>query len=324
MKKLLLKSLKIVLGVMVSILIAEMAGLKYSSTAGILCIISIFETRRQTLKLGVKRIGVSILAIIMSAALYTFVGHNIYVLGLFLFIYVPLLTLIKSSENLVIGAVLASHIYSFDSPGLYIILNEVSLVLVGVVMAMATSLYMLDLRQNIHEKQKETEEILRQYLKNVENQLINKCTSEEQSGLLEKLDRSILAGMTAAIEDNNNHLLKDNSYYIRYFQMRREQYRILEHMNMYLNDIYVTVDEAYKLYEFTDQLANELQELNPANELRLKARQLEAYYKMSPLPKTREEFENKSVLLRYFRDIITFIEIKQRFSKLYLNEKNTK
>lgn len=52
MKKILIKSLKIVFGATLSIIIAEVAGLDYSSAAGILCIISIFETRRQTLRLG--------------------------------------------------------------------------------------------------------------------------------------------------------------------------------------------------------------------------------------------------------------------------------
>lgn len=320
MKKLLLKSLKIVFGTVLSIFIAEMAGLSYSSAAGILCIISIFDTRRQTLRLGMKRIAVSFMAIVISAALFNILGNNIYVLGLFLFLYVPLLTLIKSSENLVIGAVLASHIYSFESTGLDIILNETALVLIGVSCAMVTSIYMLDLRKIIIEKQGEIEEILRSYLRNIKGQLIDQCSNKDQIDLLEKLDLCIASGMNAAIDNNNNNILKDNTYYIRYFQMRREQYQILFHMNGYLKDIFVTVEESHKLFQFTEQLANELAELNTADELRTKARELEQYYKMTPLPKTNEEFENKFILLRYFSDIIRFIEIKQRFSRLYLNK----
>jgi uncharacterized membrane protein YgaE (UPF0421/DUF939 family) len=267
MKKILIKSLKIVFGATLSIIIAELAGLDYSSAAGILCIISIFETRRQTLRLGLKRIAVSFLAIVLSAALFYFGGHNIYIFGLFLFLYVPLLTLIKSSENLVIGAVLASHIYTFESIGLTVILNETALVLIGVSCAMATSVYMLNLRKSIIQKQEETEALLRKFLRNIKKQLIHQCSSEEQSQLLEKLDGCITTGLSASIEDNNNYILKDNSYYIMYFQMRREQYQILLHMNGYLKEISITDEEAHKLFDFTEQLANELEELNPANEL---------------------------------------------------------
>ena len=94
---------------------------------------------------------------------------------------------------------------------------------------------------------------------------------------------------------------------------------MLLHMNKYLKDIYVTVEEAYKLCEFTEQLAMELGESNTGNELMVKAGKLEEYYRMSPLPKTREEFENRSVLIRYFKDIVYFIEIKQQFSVFSVN-----
>lgn len=310
------KSFKIVLGVVASIFIAELLGLKYSSTAGIICLISIFETRRQTYQIGLKRIGVSFFAIILSAYLYRFAGHNLYVLGLFLVIYAPLLTLLKNTENLVVGTVLASHIYSFESAGLDIIINEMALVLVGISAAWFMSIYMLDLKNDIVKAQKDTEEILRKILRNINSQLLNQCTCEEQNVLLEKLDETISSGMNASLDNNNNYILKDNSYFIRYFQMRRQQYQVLLHMNKYLEDIYVTVEEAYKLCEFTEQLAMNLEEFNTGNELMMKARRLEEYYRMSQLPKTREEFENRSVLFRYFNDIVYFIEIKQQFSRL--------
>lgn len=176
---------------------------------------------------------------------------------------------------------------------------------------------MLNLRKSIIQKQEETEELLRNYLRNIKKQLIHQCSSEEQSQLLEKLDGCITTGINASMEDNNNDILKDNSYYILYFQMRREQYQILVHMNSYLKDISVTAGEAPTLFDFTEQLANELNELNPANELLTKAKEVEEYYRMAPLPKTREEFQNKFIMLRYFSDIISFIEIKQRFSNLH-------
>jgi len=314
MKKLIFKSLRIVLGVVASIFIAELAGLKYSSTAGIVCIITIFETRRQTYQVGLKRIGVSFLAIALSALLYRLAGHNIYVLGLFLVLYVPLLTILRSSENLVVGTVLASHIYNFESTGVDIIVNEMALVVIGVAAAMVMSIYMLDLKKDISKAQEDTEEILRKILRNIKRQLLNQCTCEEQRVLLVRLDESITSGMNASIDNNNNHILKDNSYFIRYFQMRRHQYHVLRQMNKYLEDIDVPVDEVHKLCEFTEQLADELGEFNTGNELMVKAGKLKEYYKMSPLPQNREEFENRSVLLRYFNDIVYFIEIKQKFS----------
>ena len=193
MKKLIYKSFKIVLGVVVSIFVAELFGLKYSSTAGIICLISIFETRRQTYQVGLRRIGISFLAIVLSASLYRFAGHNLYALGLFLVIYGPLLTLLKSTENLVVGTVLESHIYSFESAGVNIILNEMALVLIGVAGAWVMSIYMLNLKEDIVKAQEDTEEIMRKILRNIKNQLLNQCTWEEQNALLLNLDETIVS-----------------------------------------------------------------------------------------------------------------------------------
>lgn len=146
MKKLILKSLKTVLGVALSIFLAETAGLKYSPTAGIICLVSIFDTRKQTYTIRLKRITTSLLAMILSFVIFHIAGHNLPALVLFLVVFVPMSTYFNASEGIVVGTVLVSHIYSLHSLGLEILVNEIALLIIGI----ATVWLMSGIREQGH------------------------------------------------------------------------------------------------------------------------------------------------------------------------------
>ena len=61
--------------------------------------------------------------------------------------------------------------------------------------------------------------------------------------------------------------------------------------------------------------AEEIDEYNCGKEMIALAGELEIYYKQTSLPKTREEFENRAILVRYFSDIQYLLEIKYEFTK---------
>lgn len=203
------QSLKIVLGISLAIFTAEIIGLKYSPTAGIICLVSIYNTRKQTYTISLKRFISALFAIILAYGIFHIAGHNLGALTVFLLIFLPLSTCFNASEAIVVGTVLVSHIYSINSLGVDILLN-------------------------------------------------------------------------------------DNRYYIRYFQMRRQQYQILYHIDGYLKSLSVPVNEAIKLSRFTRSLAYKLDEYNNGKEMMEKAKELESHYKKTSLPETREEFENRA------------------------------
>ena len=315
MKKLMQQSLKIVLGVILAIFTAETIGLKYSSTAGIICLVSIFNTRKQTYFTGIKRIVTAFLAIVLATAIFYIAGHNLTALTIFLLIFVTSSTYFNASEGIVVGSVLVTHIYSINSLGIDILVNEVSLLVIGIAAAWLMSIFTINLKDEIVRLQIESEELIREKLMDFSYHLIKRDTNKKGILSLDALDDAISRGMEKSMDYNNNTLMKDNRYYIRDFQMRRQQYQILSHMDTYMESLYLPVQETIKLSRFTLSFANELDEFNDGKEMIVLAGELEAYYRQTPLPKTRGEFESRAILIRYFSDIQYLLEIKYEFTR---------
>jgi uncharacterized membrane protein YgaE (UPF0421/DUF939 family) len=206
-----------------------------------------------------------------------------------------------------------THIYTLELVGLSVMVNEMGLLLIGVIIAFLVNLYMPNTENDIHDVQISVEKQIKLVLHKMSLQLINQCSVKEQLDALKKLDELITEGISKAIIYNNNYILKDFSYYVKYFQMRRQQYELLVHMEKHFKRIFVTVEHARPLSKFTEKLANELGESNNCETILEHAFGLLTFYQNSELPLTREAFENRATLFQYLNDITYFIEIKMTF-----------
>jgi len=313
MGKLIYRAIKIAIAVVLAIFIAEILRLNYSITAGVLAMLSILDNRKQTYVVGIKRLGIALVGLILASILFFFFGFNLIVLGVFILIYVPIATLLRSSEGIVASTVLVTHMYTLHMLSIPIIFNEMALLLIGVIVAWGMNLHMWSIEKEIRTIQEELEEIIKVILQKMTLQLLNKCSVEEQRNTLQSLDLLITKGHESAIQYNNNYMLKDNSYFIKYFQMRRQQYLVLMHMENHFNKIFVTLEQAVPLSDFTKKIAIQLNECNSGESLLEEAEDLRMYYEKSELPKSRTEFENRATLYQYLSDITYFIEIKVLF-----------
>lgn len=315
MKDLLYRSTKIAVGVIISILIADFIGLKYSTTAGIICMISILDTKKQTYIVGLKRLITSVIAILLATILFQFGGHNLIILGIFLILLIPLLTILKMTEGLTVSVVLVGHIYNIQILNWDIMFNEMALLLIGIMIAWGMNLHVPNKEELIRDIQLEVEGLIKDILYNMKFQLLNQCSIEEKQDYFKRLDYILSKGLDQAINFNNNFVLKDNSYFIKYFQMRRQQYQVLMHMQKHFEKVFIAVEKAKELSEFTEKLAMEFNECNNGESLLALADSLKKDYQKTELPKTREEFENRANLYQCFNELIYFIEIKSKFMK---------
>ena len=313
MKTLLYKAIKVTIATIIAILIAEFMGLHYGTTAGIIAMLSVLDTRKQSLVIGAKRLGLATLAILLGVVLFNTFGHHLWVLGLFLLIYSPLLAIIQSTEALAISTVLVTHIYSINTTDAYVFFNELGLLVIGITIGWLLNLHMINIETEIHQLQEETEEMIKTILRKMSLQLVNQCSLEEQEGALALLDETIAKGMTKSVDYNNNHIMKDYGYYEAYFRMRRQQFFVLRHMENHFAHLFMAAEEAKLLSVYTEQLAVALNECNDGMGLLKNLGDLRSYYRSSDLPKSRDEFENRATLYQYLNDLDYFIRIKSAF-----------
>ena len=76
-----LKMVKIAIGSVISIFLADMMGLSYSTSAGIITLLTIQDTSRETIAISAKRIGAFLVAAVLSYVVFQFFGYHVFSYG---------------------------------------------------------------------------------------------------------------------------------------------------------------------------------------------------------------------------------------------------
>ena len=135
------RTFRITLAALFSIVLANYMGLENAMSAGIIAILSILDTRLETLKTALARLLSTILAFIIASVVFSVVGFSIYSFGIYLAIYIPLAYLGKVDAGLAPCSVLVTHFILAESISWHWQLNGFLLMLIGLSFALLFSLW---------------------------------------------------------------------------------------------------------------------------------------------------------------------------------------
>lgn len=321
MRDIIYKSIKISLGVVISIIIAEFSNLEFALSAGVITLLTMLDMKRQSLIIAAKRIYTGILALVLGSIVFSIFNFSPFSLGLFLMIYIPILLKFNATVGLVVNTVLITHIYSFKEITIGGLVNEALLMLIGIVIALIVNLHMPNFENEVRKIIRKTEEQMKGFLYSMSANLKNECEITGQYVTLMDLKNVLEEGKLKATEHMNRYYFKGDSYFVEYFEMRFMQYYRLKYMQDHFKTVFITQKEANLLSDFTSKLADVIHEYNTGETLLLELEALRAYFRTTELPKTREEFENRAVLYQYLNDLEEFISIKSRFMKEHNEQK---
>ena len=187
------RTLKTAIGSALAIIIAKWFGLQYATAAGIITILSVGKTRKKSMKIMLKRIISTLLALLISLVLFNIFGFKEIVFGVFLLIFIPLAVKFNVEEGIVVSSVLVTHLLTEKSTSLFWIINEIALMLVGVIVALIVNLYMPNTEDKIKEYQMYIEEHMKEILlkmsftmKDGKKCFVNNVLLEELENVLDK------------------------------------------------------------------------------------------------------------------------------------------
>jgi uncharacterized membrane protein YgaE (UPF0421/DUF939 family) len=309
------RTLKTAAGGAIAILIAASLGLKYGTAAGVIVILSVQSTKRQSIRVAIQRMGACILALFLSSVLFNLLGYNAYVFGAFLLIFIPTAARFKFNEGIVVSSVLVTHLLVEKSTAISLIVNELLLMLIGVGVALIMNLYMPSIDKKIKKSQVDIEELIREILRHMSSALGKCAVSLKEEELFNRLERKIKKGRERAYRSLNNSLFSDNSYYAKYMDMRYQQLKALKNMRKHFERFSINYKQNEMIAEFTLKLSNSIHEYNTAEGLLKSLQDLRESFKAMELPKTREEFENRAMLYQFLNDLEQFLLIKNDFKK---------
>lgn len=316
MKKTIYYTLKIGLGVYIAFLLSNLLGLQNPVSAAIITILSVKETRKKSIYISAKRFFAGNIAILLAFIIFSLIGFRIEGLVLLLLIYIPFAFYIQAKESIISGFVLASHVLAFESISLAVYLEENLILLIGILTGFFLIIHMPDVEKDLIGYKEKIERDFSEVLLNMSLSLKNLCYIGENNDL-EDLEKMIKKAKALSYKYKDNSLIGEKKEYISYFQMRLMQLYRMMYMRDHLNEIFVTQEQAVPLSEITKYIS-EIIGKEPAVEILLrKIEDLKKHYKSEPLPASRVEFENRSVLFQYLNDLEEFLRIKKR----YLNNK---
>lgn len=138
-----IKGAKIAFGCTSAIVLAERIGLLYASSAGIITLLTIQNTRRETLQLAWNRIQSFLVSITLAGLIHFFPGIHAVGFGVFLFLLVEISYYRNWQSSISVNAVFGTHIFIMEQElTLSFLLNETGLLVIGAGIAVVLNLWM--------------------------------------------------------------------------------------------------------------------------------------------------------------------------------------
>jgi len=315
-----IKGIKIAFGSAVSIFISRMINLDYATSAGIITLLTIQDTKTETLKLSLYRFLSFAMSMIAAFIINSFPIYNTVKYSLFLLVVVEISFLLRWDGSISTNAVFGTHIFISDSiieMNYDILLNEFGLLTIGTIMAIIMNTKMPNLEKEIKKDMDYVEHEIKRIFTDIINHLseesdLNKSRYEIMN-LINHLDSSI----DNAAKNMNNITNEKTKYYLGYFIMRKNQCVILLHLIRSFLSIEKLPDIMMPAVEFLNSMAENFSIKNSADKKLLDLHTLMIGFKNYPLPATREEFEVRATIYHILNEIGEFINLKKDFHKRF-------
>lgn len=308
---------KMTVSATIALAIANELNLQFSTVAAVIAILSIQDTRKKALIVGKNRIIACTVAIFLSVIIYKYIGQNPMTFALFLIIFIPFTSKINISEGMVPAVVLSTHILVTDEISLYLIVNELLIMIIGVGIASIANLYMPSLNQEFEKDKEYIEKSYKIILSKMSKSLLTYTVDRDEEILIRDIENRLNESLDRAYKIYNNNFSEANYYYVDYMNMRKNQFEIIKKLRSHFEKFYMSFEQTHMISKFTKNVSEQIKDRNDCKELLEELNLLKLGFKEMALPKTREEFENRAQLLQFLNDMEDLLIMKRNFILRY-------
>lgn len=301
-------------------LIARALGLEYWLTAGIVAILSISMTKRDSLVSSFRRMVDAIFGIMLATLMFIAFGYTFLVFSIFIFIFAFASFKLKIHEGIVLSLVLVSHLLSEGEFNFNMIGNELAILFIAIGIAMIFSIiYPQSTEKELDKQVSSIDQLIRDHLFMLAILLKDPEYHEEYYRHYALLDKKIAKTIDEVELVDKDLLFSNDHSYLAYFHMRKEQSSYIRHMYEQAFKIKSLHPFALEISDFIKTLANDIGLYDRATGQLRRLDLLLQHYKASPLPVTREEFELRASLYQILNEIEAFLVVKVDFHHSYPN-----
>lgn len=313
MKSIITNTIKITLAAVLAILCAQALKLDFAVSAGIVAILSVQPTKKETLRTALARLLAFAVALVISIALFNLLGFTIPVFFIYLVIFILVCQWRKWISAMAMDSVLISHFLSFGKTGTAEIKNEVLLFALGVGFGILVNLILHKKTDYIEELKNQTDGQIKQALHRMALRIQNPDLADYDGSCFTSLNKSLFTAQKQAEENYNNQFTKKDTFDNRYLEMREKQTKILYEMFKAARNLGTVPSTAGLLSDFLEKVSNEYHKDNDVKSLLEELTLIHDKMKSLTLPQTRTEFEDRANLFILMERLKEFLQIKHNF-----------
>lgn len=294
----------------IATLVSYFSGCTFYLTSGILAMISIQKTKKQSIEITIKRIIlVTITIIIASLVFNTFHTLSIYFLLIVMIVLMGFLS--KSQVGIIPSVVVLTQLYSVNELNLTFSFETFMMVFIAFSVTLVFNMFypssvssqLRDLRNQIDLLISETLLIIAIQLEKGKHDFIDLSVSEQH---LSSLIQQIEMKTGDLVFSNHNAILE-------YVYMRQEQYHMLVEIERSIMKLTKHTKAHEDIAKYLMRLKDDIGLENKATEQRVIINQLLEDYRKRDLPSTRIEFENRAILYHILLELEEWLLLKIRF-----------
>lgn len=305
---------KIGIGSALAILIAEAIGLNYATSAGIVTLLTIQNTRKDTFHLALKRIvsfGVTmgIALICVNLIPIQFVSF-----GVFMLLVVGISYYLDWNGAISVNAVIGTHvIFMEQSLTWQLFVNEAAMVMIGIVIAVVCNMRMPSKEAELQMDIAHIDSYMDENLHSIADHLCSHSKLDKDKKHLSVLLEHISGAIDKAYANRNNTLRSHSDYYIDYLNFRKEQCEILLHVYYIVAHHDFVVEEAGIVAGVIREVAGHLHVQKEIEAVMHKIDKAAHDIIHGNMPKNQQEFEGKAVLYQLLYELREFLWHQELF-----------
>lgn len=307
------KSIKIAVAAVLAIAIAGELGVQYSATAGIITVLSIQNTKRETLRSAANRGLAFLCALALSAGCFHVLGYTLLGFALYLFLFALLCLGAGWGEAIAMDSVLISHFLTGQSMGTEALSNEVLLFLIGTILGISVNLHLHRKEAEFERLSDEVDERIKGILRRMSLLLPREDKTEDKDGCFAGLEQALETARLCAVANYNNAVFAKNTYELDYIKMRERQSVILREIYENIIRIDYLTPQANQVAELLSQIEQDYHRENTVEGLLKKLEELLGQMKEQDLPGSRQEFEGRAILFYILMQLRNLLELKRDF-----------
>ncbi|MCI0763302.1 aromatic acid exporter family protein [Bacillus sp. TL12] len=306
------RTVKTAVGTGAAVFIAQLFGLEFYSSAGILVILCVQNTKRKSLQASLHRFLACLLSMVFSFCIFETIGYTPLAISLLLLTFIPTAVMLKIQEGIVTSSVIVMHLYSLKQITWSAIENEIAILTIGISVALLVNMYMPSVEKELKGYQEKVEWNFKTILFEMAVYLRNRDSTWSGKELIETED-ILKEAKELSFKKLENQFMREDDYYYRYFDMRMQQFEILERIMPLAASLSWSYEQAGMIAEVIENVGTSIR---PESTGLISLRQLQEMreiFREMPLPETREEFEMRAKLVQLVYEMEQYLLIKSRF-----------